>query len=37
MTITRNGTDVQVRAPGGQTQAQIERDGTFVFLTFATP
>ena len=35
-TITRNGTDLQVRAPGSQTQARIERDGTFVFLTSET-
>ena len=35
-TITRNGTDVKVRAPGGQTQAQIDRAETFVFLTSET-
>jgi hypothetical protein len=35
-TATLNGTDVRVRALGGQTQAQIERDGTFVFLTSET-
>ena len=35
-TITRNGTDVQVRTPGSQTQAHIERDETFVFLTSET-
>ena len=35
-TITRNGTDVQVRALGGQTQAKIERDETFVFLSSET-
>jgi hypothetical protein len=35
-TITRNGVDVRVRDPGGQAQAYIERDGTFVFFTSDT-
>ena len=35
-TTTRNGTDVKVRALGGQTQAHVERDETFVFLTSET-
>lgn len=38
-TITSNGTDVQVRTPGGpgsQTQAYIERSDTFVFLMSET-
>jgi outer membrane lipoprotein-sorting protein len=38
-TITRNGTDVQVRTPGGpgsQAQAYIERSETFVFLMSET-
>ncbi|MBV9536762.1 MAG: hypothetical protein JO321_15265 [Solirubrobacterales bacterium] len=35
-TITRNGTDVRARAPGGQAQAYIERDGTFVFVSSDT-
>jgi hypothetical protein len=35
-TITRNGTDVQVRAIGSQTQAHVERDETFVFLSSET-
>jgi hypothetical protein len=35
-TLTRNGADVKVRAPGSQTQAHIERDETFVFLTSET-
>ena len=38
-TITRNGTDVQVRVPGGpasQAQAYIERSETFVFLMSET-
>jgi hypothetical protein len=35
-TITRNGADVKVRAPGGQAQAHVERDETFVFLTSET-
>lgn len=38
-TSTRNGTDVQVRGPGGpgsQAQAYIERAETFVFLTSET-
>lgn len=35
-TITRNGTDIRVRAPGNQAQAHIERDGTFVFLSSET-
>jgi hypothetical protein len=34
-TINRNGTDVKVRS-GSQTQAHIERDETFVFLTSET-
>jgi hypothetical protein len=34
-TINRNGTDVKVRS-GSQTQAHIERDATFVFLTSET-
>ena len=34
-TINRNGTDIKVRS-GGQTQAHIERDETFVFLTSET-
>lgn len=35
-TLTRNGVDVLVRA-GSQTQAHIERDQTFVFLTLRDP
>ena len=35
-TTTRNGTDVKVRALGGQTQAHVERDETFVFLSSET-
>ena len=38
-TITRDGTDVEVRAPDGpsrQAQAYIERSGTFVFLMSET-
>jgi hypothetical protein len=38
-TITRNGTDVRVRTPGGpssQAQAYIERSETFVFLMSET-
>jgi hypothetical protein len=34
-TINRGGTDVKVRS-GSQTQAHIERDATFVFLTSET-
>jgi hypothetical protein len=34
-TINRNGTYIKVRS-GGQTQAHIERDETFVFLTSET-
>jgi hypothetical protein len=35
-TITHDGTAVQVRRGGPQSQAQIERDSTFVFLTSET-
>jgi hypothetical protein len=35
-TITKNGADIRVRAPGNQAQAHIERDGTFVFLSSET-
>lgn len=35
-TITYQGTAVQVRTPGPQGQAHIQRDGTFVFLTSET-
>ena len=35
-TVTHDGAAVQVRAPGAQTQAHIERDGTFVLLTSET-
>jgi hypothetical protein len=38
-TITRDGTDVQVRTPGSpssQAQAYIERSETFVFLMSET-
>jgi hypothetical protein len=34
--VTDDGCAVQVRAPGGQSQAHIERGGTFVFLTSET-
>jgi hypothetical protein len=34
--VTHDGFAVQVRAPGGQSQAHIQRNGTFVFLTSET-
>lgn len=35
-TITHDGIAVQVRRGGPQSQAHIERDGTFVFLSSET-
>lgn len=35
-TITRNGTEIRVRAPGNQAQAHIERDATLAFLSSET-
>jgi hypothetical protein len=35
-TVIHDSTAVEVRSPGGQSQAHIERNGTFVFLTSET-
>ncbi len=35
-TLTHDGTPVQIRRGGPQSQAQIQREGTFVFLTSET-
>jgi hypothetical protein len=35
-TVIHDSIAVEVRSPGGQSQAHIERNGTFVFLTSET-